>query len=212
MTGGEGHTDLLAPYDALLLLSFGGPEAPDEVMPFLRRVTAGRGIPDERLASVAHHYDLFGGRSPINDQNRALIAALEAELKQREIVPGPAVPLPPAPCPLALPAAPVPPPAALPPAAPLPPPVPIIAPLHGAAQLFWMQPTKPVKAAFDEQLAPGIAIPRQAPQALSFTQAWASLQQLASKQLWQVAFMSLTPHLGGGGSMNCAAQLFCTHW
>ena len=78
-------SEALAPYDAVLLLSFGGPEAPDEVMPFLRRVTAGRGIPDERLQDVAHHYELFGGRSPINDQNRALIAALEAELKEREI-------------------------------------------------------------------------------------------------------------------------------
>jgi protoporphyrin/coproporphyrin ferrochelatase len=78
-------SEVLAPYDALLLLSFGGPEAPEEVMPFLRRVTAGRGIPDDRLQEVAHHYDLFGGRSPINDQNRALIAALEAELKERDI-------------------------------------------------------------------------------------------------------------------------------
>ncbi len=89
MTAAEGASpgavDLLAPYDAVLLVSFGGPEAPDEVMPFLRRVTAGRGIPDDRLASVAHHYERFGGRSPINDQNRALIAALEAELKEREI-------------------------------------------------------------------------------------------------------------------------------
>jgi ferrochelatase len=84
MTAAAG-ADLLAPYDAVLLLSFGGPEAPDEVMPFLRRVTAGRGIPDDRLEAVAHHYDLFGGRSPINDQNRALIAALEAELKERAI-------------------------------------------------------------------------------------------------------------------------------
>ncbi len=78
-------SEVLEPYDAVLLLSFGGPEAPDEVMPFLRRVTAGRGIPDERLQDVAHHYERFGGRSPINDQNRALIAALEAELKEREI-------------------------------------------------------------------------------------------------------------------------------
>jgi ferrochelatase len=78
-------SEALAPYDAVLLLSFGGPEAPDEVMPFLRRVTAGRGIPDDRLQDVAHHYELFRGRSPINDQNRALIAALEAELKEREI-------------------------------------------------------------------------------------------------------------------------------
>jgi len=68
----------LDPYDAVLLLSFGGPDAPDEVMPFLRRVTAGRGIPDDRLQDVAHHYELFGGVSPINQQNRALIAALEA--------------------------------------------------------------------------------------------------------------------------------------
>jgi ferrochelatase len=78
-------SETLSPYDAVLLLSFGGPEAPDEVMPFLRRVTAGRSIPDERLEEVAHHYQRFGGRSPINDQNRALIDALEAELKERGI-------------------------------------------------------------------------------------------------------------------------------
>lgn len=78
-------SDPLAPYDGILLLSFGGPEAPDEVLPFLRRVTAGRGIPDERLEAVGEHYRHFGGRSPINDQNRVLIAALEAELKGREI-------------------------------------------------------------------------------------------------------------------------------
>ena len=77
--------DVNAPYDALLLLSFGGPEAPQEVMPFLRRVTAGRGIPDERLEQVAEHYQHFGGRSPINDQNRALIVALRAELDARGI-------------------------------------------------------------------------------------------------------------------------------
>jgi ferrochelatase len=65
-----------ATYDALLLVSFGGPEGPDEVLPFLRRVTAGRGVPDERLARVAAHYDLFGGVSPINDQNRQLLAAI----------------------------------------------------------------------------------------------------------------------------------------
>ncbi len=73
----------LDPYDAVLLLSFGGPEAPEEVMPFLRRVTAGRGIPDERLEQVGEHYHHFGGRSPINDQNRALIASLRAELDAR---------------------------------------------------------------------------------------------------------------------------------
>ena len=75
----------LEPYDAVLLLGFGGPEGPEQVMPFLRRVTAGRGIPDERLAAVGEHYFLFGGRSPINDQNRALIAALRRELDARGI-------------------------------------------------------------------------------------------------------------------------------
>lgn len=73
----------LSPYDAVVLLSFGGPEGPDDVLPFLRRVTAGKGIPDERLAEVGEHYSLFGGVSPINAQNRALIAALEAELAAR---------------------------------------------------------------------------------------------------------------------------------
>ncbi|WP_127571529.1 ferrochelatase [Georgenia faecalis] len=73
----------LAPYDAVLLLSFGGPEGPDDVLPFLRNVTAGRGIPDERLVEVGEHYQHFGGRSPINDQNRALLAALRAELAGR---------------------------------------------------------------------------------------------------------------------------------
>jgi ferrochelatase len=67
-------------FDAVLLLSFGGPEAPNEVMPFLENVTRGRGIPRERLAEVAEHYLHFGGRSPINDQCRELVAALEAEL------------------------------------------------------------------------------------------------------------------------------------
>ncbi len=66
-------------YDALCLLSFGGPEGPGDVMPFLRNVTAGRNVPDERLAVVAEQYEQFGGRSPINDQNRALIDALRAE-------------------------------------------------------------------------------------------------------------------------------------
>ncbi|MDO5626761.1 MAG: ferrochelatase [Mobilicoccus sp.] len=75
----------LAPYDAVLLTSFGGPEGPEEVMPFLRHVTAGRGIPDERLAEVAHHYDIRGGISPLNGENRALIAALGAELARRGV-------------------------------------------------------------------------------------------------------------------------------
>ena len=73
----------LAPYDAVLLLSFGGPEQPADVMPFLENVTRGRGIPRERLESVAEHYHHFGGRSPINDQNRALLGALRAELDGR---------------------------------------------------------------------------------------------------------------------------------
>jgi ferrochelatase len=66
--------------DALLLLSFGGPEGHDDVMPFLENVTRGRGIPRERLAEVAEHYHHFGGVSPINEQNQALLAALQAEL------------------------------------------------------------------------------------------------------------------------------------
>lgn len=70
-------------FDALLLLSFGGPEGPEQVMPFLENVTRGRGIPRERLASVAEHYLHFGGVSPINGINRDLIAAIETELAQR---------------------------------------------------------------------------------------------------------------------------------
>jgi protoporphyrin/coproporphyrin ferrochelatase len=62
--------------DAFLLVSFGGPEGPDDVMPFLRNVTRGRGVPEERLAEVAGHYQHFGGVSPINEQNRALLAAI----------------------------------------------------------------------------------------------------------------------------------------
>ena len=66
--------------EALLVLSFGGPEGPDDVMPFLENVTRGRGIPRERLEAVAEHYHHFGGVSPINEQNTALIAAVEKEL------------------------------------------------------------------------------------------------------------------------------------
>lgn len=72
-------------YDAILLASFGGPEGQDDVIPFLRNVTRGRGIPEERLEEVAHHYRAFGGISPINQQNRELKAALEAELERRGI-------------------------------------------------------------------------------------------------------------------------------
>ena len=72
-------------YDALLVLSFGGPEGEDEVIPFLENVTRGRGIPRERLAAVGEHYFHFGGVSPINAQNRELIANIEAELSARGI-------------------------------------------------------------------------------------------------------------------------------
>jgi len=82
----EAVTDAdLRPYDALLLMSFGGPEGPDDVMPFLENVTRGRGIPQERLTDVAEHYLHFGGRSPINDQNRALLAALREDLDRRGV-------------------------------------------------------------------------------------------------------------------------------
>jgi ferrochelatase len=72
-------------YDALLLLSFGGPEGPEDVIPFLENVTRGRNVPRERLNEVAGHYLHFGGVSPINEQNRALIAALRDELRRQEI-------------------------------------------------------------------------------------------------------------------------------
>lgn len=68
-------------YDALLVLSFGGPEGPEDVMPFLENVTRGRDVPRERLLEVAGHYQHFGGVSPINAQVRELIAALESELR-----------------------------------------------------------------------------------------------------------------------------------
>ncbi len=83
--GGPEHVETPVAYDAILLASFGGPEGQDDVIPFLRNVTRGRGIPEERLEEVAHHYRAFGGVSPINDQNRELKAALEAELARRGI-------------------------------------------------------------------------------------------------------------------------------
>lgn len=83
-SGPEHVTEPVA-YDAILLASFGGPEGQDDVIPFLRNVTRGRGIPEERLEAVAPHYRAFGGVSPINGQNRALKAALEAELASRGI-------------------------------------------------------------------------------------------------------------------------------
>lgn len=78
------------PVDALLLVSFGGPEGPDDVLPFLQNVTRGRDVPPERLEEVGRHYlEVFGGVSPINEQAKALKAALEAELAAR----GPELPV-----------------------------------------------------------------------------------------------------------------------
>lgn len=79
---GEPPTPRPAPYDALLLLSFGGPEGPDDVVPFLENVTKGRGIPRERLEEVGQHYFLFGGVSPINAQNRELLQALRKDFAE----------------------------------------------------------------------------------------------------------------------------------
>lgn len=67
-------------FDAVLVLSFGGPERADDVMPFLENVTRGRGVPHERLLEVAENYQRLGGKSPINEQCRSLIAALRTEL------------------------------------------------------------------------------------------------------------------------------------
>lgn len=78
-----------APYDALLVVSFGGPEGIDDVMPFLENVLRGRNVPRERLLVVARHYELFGGVSPINEQNRNLIRRLQEELKAK----GPRLPI-----------------------------------------------------------------------------------------------------------------------
>ncbi len=72
-------------YDAFLLVSFGGPEGPDDVLPFLENVTRGRGVPPERLAEVAEHYQHFGGVSPINSHCRALLAALGPAFSARGI-------------------------------------------------------------------------------------------------------------------------------
>lgn len=77
--------DTLPPYDALLVISFGGPEGPADVMPFLENVLRGRNVPRERMLEVAEHYQHFGGVSPINAQCRELIAALRLELDARGI-------------------------------------------------------------------------------------------------------------------------------
>lgn len=82
-SSGRAHVEAPVAYDGILLASFGGPEGQDDVIPFLRNVTRGRGIPDERLEEVATHYRHFGGVSPINAQNRELKRALEAEIARR---------------------------------------------------------------------------------------------------------------------------------
>lgn len=69
-------------YDAILFVSFGAPEKPDDVLPFLRNVTRGRGVPEERLQEVAENYQMFGGKSPLNEQNKALIEATRQSLAE----------------------------------------------------------------------------------------------------------------------------------
>ena len=75
----------LAPYTAVLFASYGGPDKSEDVLPFMRNATAGRGIPDERLIEVSRHYELFGGRSPINELNAALMDAVRGELARRGV-------------------------------------------------------------------------------------------------------------------------------
>ena len=77
------HSDRPSAYDAVLFVSFGGPDGPDDVMPFLENVLRGRNVPRERMLEVAEHYHHFGGKSPINEQNLALLAAIRAELERR---------------------------------------------------------------------------------------------------------------------------------
>lgn len=76
------HSTESLPYQAILFLSFGGPDKPDDVMPFLENVLRGRNVPRERMYEVAEHYFQFGGKSPINEQNRALIGAIRRELDE----------------------------------------------------------------------------------------------------------------------------------
>ena len=76
-------------YDAILIVSFGGPEGPDDVIPFLENVLRGKNVPRQRMLEVAEHYQHFGGVSPINEQCRSLIAALEKELSEH----GPKLPI-----------------------------------------------------------------------------------------------------------------------
>ncbi|MGE5081394.1 MAG: ferrochelatase, partial [Acidobacteriota bacterium] len=76
-------------YDAILIVSFGGPESREDVIPFLENVLRGRNVPRERMLAVAEHYYHFGGKSPINQHTRELISALEHELEQH----GPKLPV-----------------------------------------------------------------------------------------------------------------------
>lgn len=78
-------TQLTDKYQALLVLSFGGPEGPEDVLPFLKNVLRGKNVPESRMLEVAEHYNSFGGVSPINEQNRDLIAALEADFRANGI-------------------------------------------------------------------------------------------------------------------------------
>ena len=75
----------LPPFDSILLVSFGGPEGPDDVLPFLENVLRGKPVPRERMLEVAEHYNHFGGVSPINDQNRELLEAMRTELNSAGI-------------------------------------------------------------------------------------------------------------------------------
>jgi ferrochelatase len=74
-----------APYDSFLLVSFGGPEGPDDVMPFLENVLRGKNVPRERMLEVAEHYSHFGGVSPINEHNRELLAAIKQDFAAKSI-------------------------------------------------------------------------------------------------------------------------------
>src|SRR5258708_18969848 len=76
-------------YEAILVVSFCGPESPEDVIPFLENVLRGRNVPKERMLAAAEHYYHFGGKSPINQQTRELMAALEAELERN----GPKLPV-----------------------------------------------------------------------------------------------------------------------
>ncbi len=75
----------MAVFDSIILVSFGGPEGPDDVVPFLENVLRGKNVPQQRMLEVVEHYQQFGGVSPINSQNRELIAALRSELDRANI-------------------------------------------------------------------------------------------------------------------------------